>query len=98
MRGAELSPSFCPHHFSNSRAFAEASQITASADSEVIRGRRPKRAAPKPFEPDDYITISCLQPFHHASLYPGNLKPILPEKLLARRFLEAWGRKLFRMR
>src|SRR5262245_45755788 len=25
MRGAELSPSFCPHHFSNSRAFAEAS-------------------------------------------------------------------------
>src|SRR6266511_3314977 len=26
MRGAELSPSFCPHHFSNSRAFAEALQ------------------------------------------------------------------------
>jgi hypothetical protein len=24
MRGAELSPSFCPHPFSNSRAFAEA--------------------------------------------------------------------------
>src|SRR6266498_1061613 len=24
MHGAELSPSFCPHHFSNSRAFAEA--------------------------------------------------------------------------
>src|SRR5215475_5327523 len=24
MRGAELSPSFCPRHFSNSRAFAEA--------------------------------------------------------------------------
>src|SRR5262245_66576038 len=28
MRGAELSPSFCPHHFSNSRAFAEASRST----------------------------------------------------------------------
>src|SRR5215475_10053932 len=26
MRGAELSPSFCPRHFSNSRAIAEASQ------------------------------------------------------------------------
>jgi predicted SprT family Zn-dependent metalloprotease len=27
MRGAELSPLFCPHHFSNSRAFAEASRF-----------------------------------------------------------------------
>src|SRR6266498_1463695 len=28
MHGAELSPSFCPHHFSNSRAFAEALRIS----------------------------------------------------------------------
>src|SRR5262245_35449927 len=35
MRGAELSPSFCPHHFSNSRAFAEASQFTAMRPNQL---------------------------------------------------------------
>src|SRR5262249_30988251 len=48
MCGAELSPSFCPHHFSNSRAFAEASHFTSflSRSADNILSNRIRSAPP----------------------------------------------------